>query len=208
MLSHLDASMNDESDLAANEIKALRNQIQVLQRKVDRSAAKIMSLQGSFDQITDGDVRKRFEDIFGAIQDWVGDIELDLTRHSRNFQRDFNGALRRAELDELLYKLNLFAYDEDESDRLGWDINIRDYSDVLWLSSQSTWINVVLSRLIWHRLRHDIFYSALPVGLNEGTKKGLEYIVNAMKEHDDGKTTTGSSITSNPLYYLVLQSTK
>lgn len=192
MLSNVDAAMDDESDLAGSEIQTLRNQIQVLQSKVDRSAAKIMSLQSDFDQITDGDVRKRFEDIFGAIQDWVGEVELDLMRHSRNFQRDFDEALRREEQDELLYKLNLCAYDEDESGRLVWDINRRDHLDVWWLNSQSTWINIVLSRLIWYRLRHDIFRSIFPVGLNEGTEKGLDYIISAIKEHDHGKTTTES----------------
>ena len=195
MSSHFDFMMNAESDLVDSEVGSLRNQISELQRKLDRSAATIMKLRGSVDQITDGGVRKRFEDIFGAIQDWVGEIELDLMRHSRDFRQDFEDVLHREEREELLYELGLRAQDEDENGRLVWNINSRDYLDMRWLGSLSTCVNVILCRFIWHRLRHYIFYSVYPVGLNKETERGLDYIFSAMRENDHGDTTTGSSVT-------------
>ncbi|KAJ4299145.1 hypothetical protein N0V90_004389 [Kalmusia sp. IMI 367209] len=187
--------MGEQSDMATSEIRSLRNQTAVLQDKLDRSVAKIMRLQGGIDQITDGDVKKRFEGIFSAIQDWVAEIELDLMRHSRDFREVFQAVLHQEERCQLLLNLGLRAYDENENGYSIWDPTSKDYLDLQWLGTLDTCINVVLSRFIWWRLFHYVFVSIYPVGLNEKAKKGLDYIIKAIEDDDDGETTNGSSYT-------------
>ncbi|KAF2445471.1 hypothetical protein P171DRAFT_430882 [Karstenula rhodostoma CBS 690.94] len=188
MSSDLDVRMDEQSDLAASEIRSLRNQTAVLQDKLDRSVAKIMRLQGGIDQITDGDVKKRFEGVFSAIQDWVSEIELDLMRHSRDFRDVFQEILRQEEQEALLLSLGFRAQNEDENGRPIWDPISMEYVDMRWLGTLDTCINVILSRVIWCRLRHRIFYSLYPVGLNEPAQEGLDYIIQAIEDGNDGET--------------------
>ncbi|PSN68516.1 hypothetical protein BS50DRAFT_571777, partial [Corynespora cassiicola Philippines] len=186
--------MDEQSDLTTNEIRSLKNQNSVLQDKLDRSVAKIMRLQGGIDQITDGDVKKRFEGVFSAIQDWVAEIELDLTRHAQSFRGVFQDVLLREEQVRLLLKLNLRAYSEDDDGLPMWDPASQGYADMRWLGTLDTCINVVLCRFIWWRLQGRIFQSSWPFGLDDWAKEGLDYIIEAIADEDEGEVKIGTSI--------------
>lgn len=192
MASDPDTAMDEQPSLVTSELQDLRHQNAVLQNKLDRSVAEIMRLQGGMDQITDGDVKKRFEAIFGAIQNWVAEVELDLMRHSRDFREVFQEILHREERESLLLSLRLRAHDEDKNGYSVWDSASEDHSSTRWLGTLDTCISVVLSRFIWWRLYHQVFYSIYPAGLDEGVRIGLDYIIKAIASGDPGETNSGA----------------
>jgi hypothetical protein len=175
-----------------SEITRLRSENAELQGRLDHSVAKIMKLQGGVEQITGGDVKKRFERLYGAIQDWVAEIELDLMRHSRDFRDVFREIVHYENKDRLLLELGLREEGDDEAT---WNRNSKDYGKMRWLGQLDTCINVVLSRLIWCRLFNDIFVTYYPLGLDDDATKGFDYMIEAIEGDSDGNATKG-------LYYV------
>lgn len=188
--------MDDASNLVTSEIQSLREQNALLRNKLDRSVAKVMELQGGNDQVTDGDVRRRFEGMFSSIQNWVEEIEFDLVRQSRDFRdvfRDvFQDVVRQEDKDSLLLNLGLLVHDVDESGQIRWGLASTQYVDVRWLGTLDTCINIVLPRFLWYSLKNRIFDSPYPVGFQQYAQYGLEYIFKAIKEGVDGETKVGS----------------
>ncbi|OAG11477.1 uncharacterized protein CC84DRAFT_1253934 [Paraphaeosphaeria sporulosa] len=180
--------MDEHPNLATSEIRSLRNQTAILQDKLDRSLAKIMTLQSGIDQVTDGEVKKRFEGVFSSIQNWVTEIELDLVRQSRDFRDDFQEVLRQEEKEPVLLSLGLRAYGEDKSSRSMWEFASMGHLDTRWVGTLDTCINVVLSRFMWQRLYHRVFYSPYPIGLNVYAQDGIDYIFQAIEDGDDGES--------------------
>ncbi|KAL5389273.1 hypothetical protein DPSP01_002586 [Paraphaeosphaeria sporulosa] len=188
--------MDEHPNLATSEIRSLRNQAAILQDKLDRSLAKIMTLQSGIDQVTDGEVKKRFEGVFSSIQNWVTEIELDLVRQSRDFRDDFQEVLRQEEKEPVLLSLGLRAYGEDKSSRSMWEFASMGHLDTRWVGTLDTCINVVLSRFMWQRLYHRVFYSPYPIGLNVYAQDGIDYIFQAIEDGDDGESKVGSYTSS------------
>ncbi|KAL5407660.1 hypothetical protein PMIN03_007031 [Paraphaeosphaeria minitans] len=185
MFSDSNARMDEQSNPATSEIRSLRNQTAILQDKLDRSVAKIMTLQGGIDQVTDGEVKKRFEGVFSSIENWVTEIELDFARQSRDFREEFHELLRQEEKEQLLSGLGLRAYGEDESGQSIWESASIGYSDMRWVGTLDTCINIVLSRFMWQRLYRRVFWSPYPIGLNEYAQDGIDYIIQAIEGGDD-----------------------
>jgi hypothetical protein len=171
---------------AIYEIRRLRIQNEELQRRLDQSAAKMMKLRGGADQITDANIEKRFEGLYGAIQRWVTNVELDFKRQSRDFRKAFSEILHYEERDKLLLDLGLREEDKDDAGNSIWNSGSKDFGKMRWLGQLDTCIYVVLSRLIWRRLYY-IFKGPYPLGMHDDTMKGFDYLIGAIKAESDGE---------------------
>jgi hypothetical protein len=172
---------------AIYENRRLRIENEELQRRLDKSAAKIMTLQGGADQITDTDVKKKFEGLCGAIQEWVTDVELDFVEQSRDFIDGFFKTRHEQERSDLLRDLFLREEYKDDAGKLTLDRGNRDFGGMRWLAKVNTCIYVVLSRLIWCRLSEHIFERPYPLGTDDAHATGFNYMIKAIEAERDGK---------------------
>ncbi|CZT48579.1 uncharacterized protein RSE6_09297 [Rhynchosporium secalis] len=182
------------SEQGIGEIRRLRSQNTELQDRLDHSIAKIMILQGSIDEITAGEVKKRFQELYSAIQDWVADIELDLTRHSQDFQQAFGSILFQERQDNLLYHLGLRRDIHHGTGHSTWD---SEFGKLRWLGKLDTCINVFLSRYIWCHLYQEILVTCYPLGIDDNAMSGLDYMMEAISGDSDGKANRDSILRAN-----------
>jgi hypothetical protein len=183
MDSDLDTDLNVQTQGVA-EIRTLRAQNAELQKKFNRALVHIMDFQGDFDQITNGGVKKKFQKIHNAIDDWILRIQNDYGRNSREFREIFH----REEHHKVLQYLGL----KDGTSNLTWDRKLK------WLSQLDNYIVVVLSRLIWCHLYSEIFGSDYPMGLDDVVTKGYASMIDAIEGDRDGKYLEGLCHISNP----------
>ncbi|KAE8356306.1 hypothetical protein BDV28DRAFT_145341 [Aspergillus coremiiformis] len=187
---------NERLTQALEEIKRLERENRELQNRVRQSTAWSMELQGGKEQITDGEVKKRFEGLYNAIQDWVMQIELELVRQSRHFQDSLEAALHREGQEELLWRLVLAKAYNTRGSKPGWDRNSKDLARIRWLGGLDTLVNVVLCRLVWTHLYSYLFSDYQFFGLDEDVMVAFDYIINAIANdgYEEGKINEAADI--------------
>ncbi|XWW94800.1 hypothetical protein V2A60_002748 [Cordyceps javanica] len=178
---------HDWPDEAKNGVARLEFDNDALQQEVGRCVAKIISLQAEDDQITDGDLRRRFEKICANIEDWVTAIEVDFLQKGREFQvvrqlLDDNAGRRS------LYRWGLLQRQHDHAEEIG---------KLRWLGQLDTCIKVVLSRVIWQSLDAKVFAKAYPPGTKDDAANGLHYITDAIRHGADGRVSAESNLRAN-----------
>lgn len=169
---------------AKNEISRLEFENDALQQEVGRSVAKIMSLQGEGDQITDGSLKKRFEEICANIEDWATAIEMEFLQQGWEFRQVFRQILEKDSVQELLCRWGLLKNPNELAENIG---------KLRWLGRLDTCINVVLSCVIWQVLYAEIFAKTWPPGTEDEAASGLHYITEAIRDGADGKVSEGQS---------------
>ncbi|OKL64058.1 hypothetical protein UA08_00166 [Talaromyces atroroseus] len=159
---------------AIAEIQTLRVQNSELQERLNSALLHIMDLEGEdVDQVTDDDVKKRFQRLHIAIDDWIAKIEVDYGRNSRDFRETFHGE----EQDKIIQFLGL----KDGAGNSTWDRKLK------WLGQLDNCMIVVLSRLIWCHLYNEIFCLDYPLGLDDVVTKGYAHMIHAIEADGDGK---------------------
>lgn len=169
---------------AKSEISRLKLENDSLQHEVGCSVARIMSLQGEDGQITDGNLKKRFEEIWANIEDWTAAIEVEYLQQGREFRKIFHQILREDPDHRILYRWGLLDKLHDRVEQVG---------KLHWLGERETCINVVLSRIIWQFLYDEIFAKSYAPGTEDTAASGLQYIVEAIRHGADGEISEGQS---------------
>lgn len=167
---------------AKNEIARLEGENEELQLEIGRSTARILALQAEGEQITDGEVKKRFEKLSDAIEDWTTSIDLDFLRQKRDFRREFNKMLDSETGSAALCRWGFLERPEandGESGRLHW------------LSQLDTCIKLVLARMIWYHLYSDVFAQVHPPGTDDKVSTGLRYVTEAIRADAEGRSSEG-----------------
>ncbi|TQV94209.1 hypothetical protein IF1G_07088 [Cordyceps javanica] len=178
---------DDWPEEAKNEVSRLEFDNDALQQEVGRCVAKIISLQAEDDQITDGDLRRRFEKICANIEDWVTAIEVEFLQQGREF-RALHQTLDDGPGRGFLYRWGLLERHHDRAEEIG---------KLRWLGQLDTCIRVVLSRFIWQSLYAEIFVKTYPPGTEEDAANGLHYITDAIRHGVDGRVSVESDIRAN-----------
>jgi hypothetical protein len=182
---------DDWPEEAKEEMARLETENEELQQEVGRSVAKIMALQARGEEITDGEVKKRFEGICTAIEDWTTAVEFDFLQEGRDFGRLFLDWLDRHEggattppaaAEATLRLWGLLEKAEDGADDVG---------KLRWLGQLDTCIKVVLSRAVWYRLDVDIFARRSPPGTPDVAADGMDWISEAVEGGVNGKVSEG-----------------
>ncbi|KAM3537671.1 hypothetical protein ARSEF1564_009416 [Beauveria bassiana] len=184
MMSHPD----DWPEEAKNEISRLESANYALQQEVGLSVAKIISLQSEDDQIADGDLKRRFEEMCANIEDWTTAIEVEFLQQGREFRQAFHQLLDDDPGRRLLYCWGLLERPHDPGEEI---------EKLYWLGQLDTCIKIVLSRVIWQSLYAEVFIKTYPPGTNDDAAKGLDYIADAMRLGADGRPSEESVLRAN-----------
>ncbi|OAA38392.1 hypothetical protein ISF_09890 [Cordyceps fumosorosea ARSEF 2679] len=179
---------DDWPEEAKNEISRLEFDNDALQQEVGRSVAKIISLQGEDDQITDGDLKRRFEEICANIEDWTTAIEVEFLQQGREFRQVFHQILDDDPGRRFLYRWGLLEPLHDSAQEIG---------KLYWLGQLDTCIKVVLSRVIWQSLYAEVFVKTYPPGTRDDAANGLHYITDAIRHGADGRLNEESVFQAN-----------
>ncbi|KAF1730463.1 hypothetical protein CRV24_009926 [Beauveria bassiana] len=174
MMSHPD----DWPEEAKNEISRLESANYALQQEVGLSVAKIISFQSEDDQIADGDLKRRFEEMCANIEDWTTAIEVEFLQQGREFRQAFHQLLDDDTGRRLLYCWGLLERPHDPGEEI---------EKLYWLGQLDTCIKIVLSRVIWQSLYAEVFIKTYPPGTNDDAAKGLDYITDAIRLGADGR---------------------
>ncbi|KAK2592045.1 hypothetical protein QQS21_010245 [Conoideocrella luteorostrata] len=176
------------------EIQRLRRENADLVARLDRATATIMRIQGSSNYITDGEIEKKFEKLYTAIQTWVEDVEKDFMLTGRKFQHDFYKVIEDLDVDERLLDAGL-RHDEASSDEQHEEVK-----RLVWLAGNDSCLHVFLNRTIWQRLVGKVFDAHYSFGMPQEARGGFDYMMRALSDEDEDngkyiticdKTTTG-----------------
>lgn len=182
---------DDWPEEAKNEISRLEFENDALQQEVGRLVAKIISLEGEDDQITDGDLKRKFGEIGANIEDWTTAIEVEFLQQGREFRQAFHQLLDDdAEL-RLLHRWGLLHSSHDRAEEFG---------KLYWLGQLDTCLKVILSRVIWQSLHSEIFAKTYPPGTQHDAANGLHYTTVAIRHGADGRLSEGQSQENQPIY--------
>ncbi len=177
---------NDRLELENDRLELENDRLELendaLQQEVGRSVAKIISLQGEGEQITDGDLRKGFEEICANIEDWAMAIEVEFLQQGRDFRQVFNQVLEDDSGQRLLYQWGLLEKPQGL---------LEEIRKLHWLGKLDTCINIVLPRVIWQFLYDGIFAKTYAPGIQDEPASGLHCLIEAIRHGADGRLTEG-----------------
>ena len=159
-----------------------------LRADLDDCKKRLFELVYEEDPIASATIRKDYENICDAIENWIDEVFKE-----EDFRKRFSSILKGEP--QMLTELGLLEVTRDSDGNPIYDIGTLESMEVQWmrwLENIDTCNYIVISLVIWHYLETKIFVEWLPIG----TTPDQSLLINEILQHK--KKDLGEGVYSDP----------